>query len=102
MNKKLKVLVQGTGYAGIGHTEAFRYAGAEVVGMVGRTEKVVRDVAGELQISFSGTDWAEALEVCRPDIVAIGTPGTRFFAISRISASLKDFRFSLRSPSVEL
>ena len=36
MSAKLKVLVCGTGFAGQGHTEAFRYAGAKVVGMVGR------------------------------------------------------------------
>jgi len=32
MGRKLKVLVSGTGFAGQGHTDAFRNAGAEVVG----------------------------------------------------------------------
>lgn len=72
---KLRVLVAGTGFAGQGHTEAFRAAGAEVVGMVGRTEHVVRDITTKLGIAFGGTDWAEALEITKPDIVAIATPG---------------------------
>lgn len=75
MTKKLKVLICGTGYAGQGHTEAFRYSSAEVVGMVGRTESVLRQVAGGLDIPYAGTDWEQALRDCRPDIVAIGTPG---------------------------
>ena len=44
MDRKLRVLVAGTGFAGQGHTEAFRAVGAEVVGMVGRTPKVLTDV----------------------------------------------------------
>ncbi len=75
MSKKLRVLVHGTGFAGQGHTEAFRYAGAEVVGIVGRTESVVEDVASKMAIPYRGTHWQKALETCRPDIVSIGTPG---------------------------
>lgn len=71
----LKVLVSGTGFAGRGHAEAFRGAGAEVVGLVGRTPEVVREVAAELDIAHAGTDWQAALETCRPDIVSIATPG---------------------------
>ncbi len=75
MNKKLKVLICGTGYAGRGHTEAFRYAGTEVVGMVGRTENVLREVTEKLGIPYAGTNWGQALRDCQPDIVSIGTPG---------------------------
>lgn len=75
MSDKLKVLVCGTGYAGQGHTQAFREVSAEVVGMVGRTEDVLHDVAAKLDIPYAGTDWGQALEDCQPDIVAIGTPG---------------------------
>jgi predicted dehydrogenase len=75
MSKKLKVLVHGTGFAGQGHAAAFRYAGAEVVGMVGRTESVVKAVAKEMAIPYASTDWAQALRDCQPDIVSIGTPG---------------------------
>lgn len=71
----MKVLVAGTGFAGEGHAAAFRAAGAEVVGMVGRTDHVVRDVAARLSIPFAGTDWAAALDHCAPDIVSIATPG---------------------------
>ncbi len=70
-----KVLVQGTGFAGEGHAAAFRAAGAEVVGIVGRSPSVVEEVASRLQIPFAGTDWQAALEQCRPDIVSIATPG---------------------------
>lgn len=75
MAEKVKVLVMGTGFAGQGHTDAFRAVGADVVGMVGRTADVVRDVAEQKGIPYAGTDWQEALKVCRPDIVSIGTPG---------------------------
>jgi predicted dehydrogenase len=75
MNKKIRVLIQGTGFAGQGHTAAFRDMGAEVVGIVGRTESVVQQVANELNIPYSGTDWKQALIDCQPDVVSIATPG---------------------------
>jgi len=75
MNKKKKVLVFGTGFAGQGHTKAFRDVSAEVVGIVGRTESVVKQVAKELNIPYAGTDWQQALKDCQPDIVTIATPG---------------------------
>ncbi|NNC99791.1 MAG: Gfo/Idh/MocA family oxidoreductase, partial [Gammaproteobacteria bacterium] len=75
MSDKLKILIHGTGFAGQGHTEAFRYAGAEVVGIVGRTEAVVKQVAEEMSIPYAGTDWQQALIDCQPDIVSIATPG---------------------------
>ena len=75
MGKPLNVLVHGTGFAGQGHTEAFRFAGADVVGMVGRTESVVRHVTADMNIPYGGTDWAQALIDCKPDIVSIATPG---------------------------
>lgn len=73
--KNLTVLVHGTGFAGQGHAAAFRGAGVEVVGMVGRTEHVVRDVANKMNIPFAGCDWHDALRICQPDIVSIATPG---------------------------
>jgi len=75
MTEKLKVLVCGTGFAGQGHTTAFRDASTEVVGMYGRTGSVVREVAEKLDIPYTSTDWEQALDDCKPDIVAIGTPG---------------------------
>jgi predicted dehydrogenase len=69
------VLIAGTGFAGKGHTAAFRAAGADVVGMVGRTDHVARDISGQLNIPFAGTDWAAALAETTPDIVSIATPG---------------------------
>lgn len=75
MSEKLRVLVHGTGFAGQGHAEAFRFAGAEIIGIVGRTESVVRDVAAAMSIPYAGTDWERALTDCQPDIVSIGTPG---------------------------
>lgn len=75
MGHVLKVLVHGTGFAGQGHSEAFRDAGVEVVGIVGRTESVTKQVAKDLKIPYAGTDWETALEACKPDIVSIATPG---------------------------
>ena len=75
MERNLKVLISGTGFAGQGHAEAFRASGVEVVGMVGRTENVVKDVTHKMQIPYSGIDWSQALIDLKPDIVSIGTPG---------------------------
>ena len=75
MSKVIKVLVFGTGFAGQGHAKAFRDASAEVVGIVGRTPSVTEEVAKELNIPYFGTDWAKALQDCKPDIVSIATPG---------------------------
>ncbi len=75
MTTKLKVLVYGTGFAGQGHAEAFRNAGTEVVGMVGRTESVLQDVAAKMNIPYTSTDWQKALADCQPNIVSIATPG---------------------------
>ena len=75
MSKALKILIHGTGFAGQGHAEAFRAFGAEVVGMVGRTPHVVKDVTTKMFIPYGGTDWAKALVDCQPDIVSIATPG---------------------------
>ena len=75
MGEKLKVLISGTGFAGQGHAEAFRAAGAEVVGIVGRTANVVSEVAKKMGIPYSGTNWQQALKDCGPDIVSIATPG---------------------------
>lgn len=71
----MKVLVAGTGFAGQGHADAFRAAGVEVVGIVGRTPEVVRAVAARKNIPHAGTDWRAALQALRPDIVSIATPG---------------------------
>ena len=79
MDRKLKVLVSGTGFAGQGHTDAFRSAGAEVVGIIGRTPNVVSEVAEKKSIPYAGKDWKKALEDCKPDIVSIGTPGGAHF-----------------------
>ncbi|CDF79245.1 oxidoreductase-like protein [Formosa agariphila KMM 3901] len=75
MSNTLKVLVSGTGFAGQGHTDAFRAVGAEVVGIVGRTPSVVKQVAKKMDIPYYGTDWKQALNDCQPDIVSIATPG---------------------------
>jgi len=75
MDRKLKVLISGTGFAGQGHTDAFRNAGAEVVGIVGRTPSVLSEVAKKKEIPYFGTNWQQALTDCQPDIVSIGTPG---------------------------
>ena len=85
MSEKLKVLIHGSGFAGQGHAEAFRYAGAEVVGIVGRTESVVQEVAATMSIPYAGTDLEQALTDCQPDIVSIGTPGGAHFEAIRLA-----------------
>lgn len=79
MSDKKRVLILGTGFAGQGHAEAFRTVGAEVVGIVGRTANVVVDVAKKLNIPYSSTNWTDALNELKPDIVSIGTPGGAHF-----------------------
>ncbi|SMY06343.1 Gfo/Idh/MocA family protein [Flavimaricola marinus] len=80
MADRLKVLVFGTGFAGQGHVDAFRAAGADIVGIVGRTGGVVSDVARKMAIPYAGTDWDAALAACQPDIVSIATPGGTHYA----------------------
>lgn len=75
MSDKLRVLVLGTGFAGQGHADAFRAHGAEVVGIVGRTPYVVKEVAAKMNIAYHGCDWHQALQDCQPKIVSIATPG---------------------------
>lgn len=79
MEKKLKVLISGSGFAAQGHADAFRAAGVEVVGIVGRTASVVAEVAKKKDIPYSSTNWQQALEDCKPDIVSIATPGGAHF-----------------------
>ncbi len=75
MADTIKVLIFGTGFAGQGHADAFRKAGANVVGIVGRTSSIVKQVAQDLGIPYAGTDWKQALTDCEPDVVSIATPG---------------------------
>ena len=75
MDRKLKVLISGTGFAGQGHADAFRAEGSEIVGIVGRTPIVLTEVAKKMSIPYSSTNWEQALADCQPDIVSIGTPG---------------------------
>lgn len=71
----LKALALGAGFAGQGHSEAFRYHGVEIAGMASRTKDVVERVAGDMGIPYAGTDWKKALDDVKPDIVLAGTPG---------------------------
>jgi len=80
MSNTLRVLVHGTGFAGQGHAEAFQDAGAEIVGIVGRTPSVVKDVCAKMKIPYGGTDWDAALSELKPDIVSIATPGGAHYA----------------------
>ena len=75
MNAEITALVMGSGFAGQGHTEALRYCGVDVAGIVSRSEETVNRVARELNIPYASTNWKQALEDIHPTIVAIGTPG---------------------------
>ena len=63
--KKLTVLVHGAGFAGRGHADAFRFADAEIIGVVGRTEIIVKQVAEDLDIPYAGTDWGALADLSR-------------------------------------
>lgn len=75
MATKLRGLIQGAGFASQCHTEALRYSGVEIVGMVSRNPEIVGKIAGEMNIPYAGTDWNKALAELKPDLVALGTPG---------------------------
>ena len=75
MDSNLKVLISGTGFAGQGHADAFRAAGVDVVGIVGRTASVVSEVATKMAIPYSGTNSA-----------IIGSPAVRVSVRSGIDS----------------
>jgi predicted dehydrogenase len=72
----LRAVVIGAGFAGEGHTVALRHAGVDVVAICARQPVVVRAVADRLHIAEASVDWERTLRERRPDIVALGTPGT--------------------------
>jgi predicted dehydrogenase len=75
----LRALTLGAGFAGQGHSEAFRYHDVEIGGMSSRTKDVVERVAKEKGIPYASADWRQALEDVAPDIVLVGTPGGAHF-----------------------
>ena len=80
--KVLKVPIYRTGFAGQWHAKAFFHAGAEVVGIVGCTDRIVQEVAGKIEIPYASTNWSEALLDCKPDIVSIANPGGAHFDVA--------------------
>ena len=74
MAAPLRAVVLGAGFAGQGHARALRECGVDVVAIAGRTETVVREVAGSLGINQATTNWQHLLLDLRPDIVAVATP----------------------------
>lgn len=75
MASEITALVMGSGFAGQGHTQALRYCGVEVIGMVSRSSDTVSKIAKKLDIPYASTNWKQALVDLQPTIVAIGTPG---------------------------
>jgi predicted dehydrogenase len=75
MDEEPRVVVLGSGWAGIGHALAFRLAGAQVVGMASRTASAVQKSAESLSIPSWSTDWRSMITDLRPDVVAVATPG---------------------------
>jgi predicted dehydrogenase len=71
----LKALTLGAGFAGQGHSEAFRAQGVKIVGMASRTKDVVDRVTKEMDIPYASDDWRQAMDEVDPDIVLVGTPG---------------------------
>jgi predicted dehydrogenase len=75
MMAELRALTLGAGFAGQGHSEAFRFHGVQIAGMASRTRDVVEKVAINMDIPYAGIDWRQAIEDLEPDIVLVGTPG---------------------------
>lgn len=71
----LRALVLGSGFAGQGHAMALRDNAVEIVGMASRTQTIVEQIASDMDIPYATTNWQQALEELKPDIVAVGTPG---------------------------
>ena len=70
-NIKIRVLILGSGFAAKGHTEAFRYCGADVVGIVSRNKAVVEEVAKELNIPHTFDNWEKAVLDLKPDVLSL-------------------------------
>lgn len=72
---RARVLVLGSGAAGVGHARAMARAGAEVVALGGRTASAVEAAARALEIPTFGVDWRAMIHDLRPDVVSVATPG---------------------------
>ncbi len=75
MDKQLRAIVIGAGWAGEGHTRALQYAGVDVVAICARQPQVVRTVADRLGVEQASIDWRHTMETLQPDIVCLATPG---------------------------
>lgn len=72
---ELKALTLGAGFAGQGHSEAFRAHEVEIAGLASRTKAVAERIAAGMGIPYVSDDWRQALADVNPDIVLVGTPG---------------------------
>jgi len=79
-------VVIGAGFAGEGHTVALQAAGVEVRTICSRTPGAVSEVAARFGVREGSTDWRRTLEMERPDIVAVATPGAAH--VEQITAAL--------------
>jgi Predicted dehydrogenases and related proteins len=77
---KLKILVVGCGNMGTSHAHAYnKLEGFEIVGLVSRGEKSREQLSNELGGVATFSDYAQALEITKPDAVSINTyPDTHF------------------------
>ena len=66
-----RVLIVGAGKMGREHALAFRAAGADVVGLVGRGRERAQSLAAELSIPYVGVSLDEAVTACRPDAAVV-------------------------------
>ena len=88
MSNRLRALVIGAGWAGEGHTKALQWCGVEVVAIWARQPEVVQAVAARLGVAEAVTDWREALERLRPDIVTLATPAPLRREVVEVAAAL--------------
>ena len=88
MDRALRAVVIGAGWAGEGHTKALRHHGVDVAAICARDATVVAAVAARLQIPEASTDWQATLRRVRPDVVTLATPATLRSEVVAIAAEM--------------
>jgi len=88
MNKPLRAVVIGAGWAGEGHTRALQYSDVNVVAISARNQAIVRNVADKVGVPEASTDWRRTLMTVKPDIVALATPANLRGEVVELAAEL--------------
>ncbi|HZF36458.1 MAG TPA: Gfo/Idh/MocA family oxidoreductase, partial [Candidatus Angelobacter sp.] len=74
MGNKVRVLVVGVGNMGLSHAKAYKSIdGFELVGLMSRSITSRKDLPAELDAVPRFENFAQALEIAKPDAVSINT-----------------------------